>query len=78
MLVFRSRDAASLRVGAQGVRLVLLGGATGGEPRHVWWTFVAASKESTEAAAEAWRQGDRENGRFHLPPVDDREFVPLP
>ena len=34
--------------------------------------------ERIEAAKEAWRAGDWEHGRFHLPPGDDAEFIPLP
>jgi hypothetical protein len=78
MLVFRPGDKVSLKAGPDGARLVLLGGATMDGPRHIWWNFVASSKERIEAAKEAWRQGDWQNGRFHLPPGDEGEFIPLP
>jgi len=45
MLVFRPGDAILLRAGAEGARLILLGGATADGPRHIWWNFVASSKE---------------------------------
>ena len=70
MMVFRPGDRLSLRAGPQGARLMLLGGATLNGPRHIWWNFVASSEERIEAAKEAWRQGDWENGRFRLPPTD--------
>lgn len=78
MMVFRPGDRVSLRAGPQGARLMLLGGATLGGPRYIWWNFVASSKERIEAAKEAWRQGDWQHGRFQLPPGDDGEFIPAP
>jgi redox-sensitive bicupin YhaK (pirin superfamily) len=78
MLVFRPGDSASLKAGREGARLVLLGGATMEGPRHIWWNFVASSKERIEAAKEAWRQGDWQHGRFQLPAGDAGEFIPLP
>lgn len=78
MMVFRPGDRLSLRAGPQGARVMLLGGATLGGPRHIWWNFVASSKEKIDAAKAAWRQGDWDHGRFRLPPTDNGEFIPLP
>lgn len=78
MMVFRPGDRLSLKAGPQGARLMLLGGATLGGPRHIWWNFVASSKERIDAAKEAWRAGDWRHGRFSLPPGDESEFTPLP
>ncbi|MEL7117170.1 MAG: pirin family protein [Pseudomonadota bacterium] len=78
MMVFRPGDRVSMKAGAQGARLMLLGGATMDGPRYIWWNFVASSKERLEHAKEAWREGDWQNGRFQLPPGDDQEFIPLP
>lgn len=78
MMVFRPGDKLSIKAGPQGARLMMLGGATLNGPRHIWWNFVASSKERIEAAKEAWRAGDWQNGRFQLPPGDDQEFIPLP
>jgi redox-sensitive bicupin YhaK (pirin superfamily) len=78
MMVFRPGDRISLDAGEEGARLMLLGGATLNGPRHIWWNFVASSKERIEAAKEAWRAGDWAHGRFKLPPGDDSEFIPLP
>jgi redox-sensitive bicupin YhaK (pirin superfamily) len=78
MLVFRPGDRISLKAGGQGARLMLLGGATMGGPRHIWWNFVASSRDRIDAAKEAWRAGDWAHGRFRLPPGDDREFIPAP
>ena len=78
MVVFRPGDRISAKAGASGARLMLLGGATMNGPRHIWWNFVASSKERIEAAKEAWRAGDWMHGRFQLPPGDDQEFIPLP
>ncbi|MEO0692847.1 MAG: pirin family protein [Pseudomonadota bacterium] len=78
MMVFRPGDALSLRAGGAGARLMMLGGATLEGSRHIWWNFVASSKERIEAAKEAWRAGDWAHGRFKLPPGDEDEFIPLP
>lgn len=78
MMIFRPGDAISLKAGASGARIMLLGGATLDGPRHIWWNFVASSRDRIEAAKEAWRAGDWMHGRFRLPPDDDKEFIPLP
>lgn len=78
MLVFRPGDRISVRAGDEGARIMLLGGATMDGPRHIWWNFVASSKERIDAAKEAWRAGDWAHGRFRLPPGDDGEFIPAP
>jgi len=78
MMVFRPGDRLSLAAGPQGARLILLGGATLGGPRHIWWNFVASSRDRIDAAKEAWKAGDWAHGRFRLPPGDDAEFIPAP
>jgi redox-sensitive bicupin YhaK (pirin superfamily) len=78
MLVFRPGDQISVKAGAQGARIMLLGGATMEGPRYIWWNFVASSRARLEAAKEAWRAGDWMHGRFKLPPGDDGEFIPAP
>ncbi len=78
MMVFRPGDRVSMTAGAEGARVMILGGDTLEGPRHIWWNFVASSKERIEAAKEAWRQGDWAHGRFQLPPGDDAEHIPLP
>ncbi|MBZ7924186.1 pirin family protein [Ensifer adhaerens] len=78
MMVFRPGDAITIRAGERGARLMLLGGETLNGPRYVWWNFVASSQEKIDAAKEAWAKGDWAHGRFHLPPGDDQEFIPLP
>jgi redox-sensitive bicupin YhaK (pirin superfamily) len=78
MLVFRPGDRISVRATGMGARLMLLGGATMDGPRHIWWNFVASSKDRIDAAKEAWRAGDWAHGRFRLPPGDAAEFIPAP
>jgi redox-sensitive bicupin YhaK (pirin superfamily) len=78
MLIFRPGDQISVRAGERGARIMVLGGATMDGPRHLWWNFVASSKERIEAAKEAWRAGDWAHGRFKLPPDDNAEFIPAP
>ncbi len=78
MMVFRPGDRLSMQAGPQGARLMVLGGATLGGPRHIWWNFVASTRDRIDAAKEAWRAGDWAHGRFQLPVGDDAEFIPLP
>lgn len=78
MMVFRPGDAITVRAGERGARLMLLGGETLNGPRYISWNFVASSQEKIDAAKEAWAKGDWAHGRFHLPPGDDQEFIPLP
>jgi redox-sensitive bicupin YhaK (pirin superfamily) len=78
MMIFRPGDRITLTAGDQGARLMLLGGETLEGPRYIWWNFVASSQERIDEAKEAWRRGDWQNGRFQLPPDDDKEFIPLP
>lgn len=54
------------------LRLAVIGGTPFGTQRHIWWNFVASSKERIEQAKEDWRQG-----RFDMVEGDD-EFIPLP
>ncbi len=75
MMVFRPGDRITVTA-LEPARLMLLGGETLGGPRHIWWNFVASSRERIEAAKDAWRRGDR--ARFRLPPGDDAEIIPLP
>ena len=78
MMVFRPGDAMTVTAGEQGARIMALGGETLSGPRHIWWNFVASSREKIDAAREAWAQGDWAHGRFRLPPGDEDEFIPLP
>jgi redox-sensitive bicupin YhaK (pirin superfamily) len=78
MLVFRPKDAITIQAGAQGARLLLLGGATLSGPRYIWWNFVSSSREKIEYAKEQWRKGAWGQGLFDLPPDDRDEFTPAP
>jgi len=53
-------------------KLMLLGGASMGNKRHLYWNFVSSRKERIEQAKDDWR-----NGRFAMVAGDD-EFIPLP
>jgi redox-sensitive bicupin YhaK (pirin superfamily) len=54
-------------------RVMLFGGAPLDGERHVWWNFVASTRERIEQAKDDWREG-----RFGTVPDDDKEFIPLP
>lgn len=77
MMVFRPGDSISARAGTRGARLMLLGGATMNEGRYIWWNFVSSSKDKIEAAKEAWKTADWNNGPFRLPPGDEEEHIPI-
>ena len=53
-------------------RVMLLGGEKMDGPRHIWWNFVASSKEKIEAAKQRWREQ-----KFAAVP-GETEFIPLP
>jgi redox-sensitive bicupin YhaK (pirin superfamily) len=50
MMVFRPGDRITVKAGPAGARLVALGGETLNGPRHIWWNFVASSRDKIEAA----------------------------
>jgi redox-sensitive bicupin YhaK (pirin superfamily) len=64
-------ESAALRAMGDS-RIMLLGGDRFPTPRHIWWNFVASSKERIDAAKERWRQG-----QFPAVPGES-EFIPLP
>ena len=78
MMVFRPGDQITVAAGAQGARLMALGGATLNGPRYVWWNFVASSQERIEHAKEEWRAANWGGGLFDLPRDGRDEFIPLP
>lgn len=78
MMVFRPGDAITVQAGDRGARLMALGGATLGGPRHIWWNFVASSKERIEEAKRQWREERWGTGLFDLPTGDRDEHIPLP
>jgi Pirin-related protein len=54
-------------------RVMLFGGAPLDGERHLWWNFVASSRERIEQAKADWREG-----RFGKVHGDEQEFIPLP
>jgi redox-sensitive bicupin YhaK (pirin superfamily) len=73
MLVLRPRDRITMRAGAQGARVLLLGGAAMDGPRHLFWNFVSSSRGRIEQAKADWKAG-----RFGKVADDEAEFIPLP
>lgn len=71
MIVFSKTENDPL-IAREDSTILLLGGEPLGE-RHIWWNFVSSRKERIEQAKEDWKQG-----RFILPPTDNKEFIPLP
>ena len=72
LAVLTADAPVELLAGAQGAKLMLLGGAAMDGPRHIWWNFVSSSKERIEKAKADWKEG-----RFAKVPGDS-EFIPLP
>lgn len=71
MLVF-TKGVDPLIHAKEHTTLMMLGGEPLGE-RFIWWNFVSSRKERIEQAKADWKEG-----RIHLPPTDNLEFVPLP
>jgi redox-sensitive bicupin YhaK (pirin superfamily) len=72
LLVFKPGD--EIVVAAKtAAHVVILGGASIGSKRYIWWNFVSSSQEKIEQAKEEWR-----TGRFDIVPGDQEEFIPLP
>ena len=71
MLVF-NKGVDPILIAKEHTVLMLLGGEPLGE-RFIWWNFVSSRKERIEQAKEDWKQG-----RIILPPMDNKEFIPLP
>jgi redox-sensitive bicupin YhaK (pirin superfamily) len=71
MIVLDEGTIATIRATAES-RLLLLGGAPVDGPRHIWWNFVASSRERIDRAREDWKAQ-----RFAKVP-GETEFIPLP
>ncbi|HVY74172.1 MAG TPA: pirin family protein [Puia sp.] len=71
MIVF-AKEADPVILAKEKTTLMLLGGEPLGD-RFIWWNFVSSRKERIEEAKADWKEG-----RFKLPPNDNREFIPLP
>jgi len=72
LLIFRPGDAITIHA-VTACRLLLVGGAPLGGPRHLWWNFVSSDPARIEQAKQDWREG-----RFGLIPGDSEEFIPAP
>lgn len=72
LAVLRAAQPAEIVAGADGAKLMLLGGAPIDGPRHIWWNFVSSTRERIEKAKADWRED-----RFAKVPGDP-EFIPLP
>ena len=72
MILFDKGELAEIKAIGD-TRVMLLGGAPLDGPRHVWWNFVASSRERLDRAKTDWKAM-----RFGTIPGDDKEFIPLP
>jgi redox-sensitive bicupin YhaK (pirin superfamily) len=71
LAVFESGGTHELRALGE-TRVMLLGGERFPTPRHIWWNFVASSRERIERAKERWAKQE-------FPAVPgETEFIPLP
>ncbi len=71
LLVLKPGMAVTVRA-LSAARCMLLGGEPVDGPRHLWWNFVASSRERLEQAKADWAAG-----RFAAVP-GETEFIPLP
>jgi redox-sensitive bicupin YhaK (pirin superfamily) len=88
----RHPGGVPVAAGAEGARVLVLGGAPFGEEVVMWWNFIGRSHEDVVAAREAWQAGAApaagagvagEPGRFgrvegYAGPVDRIPAPPLP
>jgi redox-sensitive bicupin YhaK (pirin superfamily) len=65
-------DAEAVLHATADSRMMLAGGQRADGPRHIWWNFVASSRERIERAKQEWSEG-----RFAKVP-GETEFIPLP
>jgi redox-sensitive bicupin YhaK (pirin superfamily) len=72
LLVFKPGDEIVITA-KTAAHFVILGGASIGSKRYIWWNFVSSSQEKIEQAKEEWR-----TGRFDIVPGDEQDFIPLP
>jgi redox-sensitive bicupin YhaK (pirin superfamily) len=72
MAVQAGPSAPSLRA-LEASRVMLFGGAPLDGERHLWWNFVASTRERIERAKADWQAQ-----RFDKVPGDEDEFIPLP
>ncbi|MFC5435513.1 pirin family protein [Rhodanobacter umsongensis] len=72
MAVQAGPSAPTLRA-HEASRLMLFGGAPLDGERHLWWNFVASTRERIEQAKADWLAQ-----RFGKVPGDEVEFIPLP
>jgi len=72
-MAVQSGPSAPLLIAQQDSRVMLFGGAPLDGERHLWWNFVASSRERIEQAKVEWA------AQHYMPvPGDDKEFIPLP
>ncbi|TAI48779.1 pirin family protein [Flagellimonas allohymeniacidonis] len=71
ILVSKVEDTCNVKLQAD-THLLLFGGEPFPEERHIYWNFVASSKEKIEQAKAGWK-----NKSFPMMP-HDTSYVPLP
>lgn len=70
------RDSVTFTAGAQGARVVLIGGEPFTDPVVMFWNFIGSSHEDVAQAANAWAR-DRHT-RFGVVPGHGDEYIPGP
>jgi len=58
----RHPGGISLTAGAEGARVLVLGGEPFGEEVVMWWNFIGRSNDDVVAAREAWEGGPERFG----------------
>ena len=66
------RDVLRLAAGADGVRVLLLGGEPFAEEIVMWWNFIGRDHAEIASYRELWVSRDTEAGTGRFPPVVDR------
>ncbi len=78
MAVLPVGETVRIEAGAQGARLVVIGGAALDAPRYMWWNFVSSRKERIVQAAADWENQrlGQVPGETEVIPLPERRFVP--
>lgn len=66
------RDVLRLAAGAEGARVLLLGGEPFAEEVVMWWNFIGRSHDEIASFRQLWEQRDTDAGSSRFPPVIDR------
>jgi redox-sensitive bicupin YhaK (pirin superfamily) len=69
MYLGTGRGVVTLTAGADGARVLLLGGEPFAEEIVMWWNFIGRTHQEVVAYREQWEERDRDSATGRFPPV---------